>query len=268
MIGKPNVGKSSLINHLLGEQRLLVTSEPGTTRDAVDNEIEFQGKKYIFIDTAGLRRKSKIEEKLERISTVRAIRAIERAHLVVLMIDAMESATDQDAKLAGLILRRGRACILLLNKWDLVPKPDAAEGEIKKELKQSLWHIDFAPILPISVKTGAGLDKLFPTITEVIEQYNRKIPTRDLNKKLEQILTRTQLPNKQGKPFKIFYATQTRVRPPTFVLFVNYPDIIKDAFERFLQKSIAEEFRILRDPHCPPIPSPLRKAQSPIDHFS
>ena len=248
VIGKPNVGKSSLINHLLGEQRLLVTSEPGTTRDAVDNEIEFQGKKYIFIDTAGLRRKNKIEDKLERISTVRAIRAIERAHLVILMIDAMESATEQDAKLAGLILRRGRACILLLNKWDLVPKPDAAEGEIKKELKQSLWHIDFAPILPISVKTGAGLDELFPTITAVIEQYNRKIPTRDLNKRLEQILTRTQLPNRQGKPFKIFYATQTRVRPPTFVMFVNYPDIIKDAFERFLQKSLAEEFEFFGTP--------------------
>ena len=248
VIGKPNVGKSSLINYLLGEARLLVTSEPGTTRDSVDNEVEFQGKRYIFIDTAGLRRKAKIDEKLERISTLRSLRAMERASLVLLMIDAREGPTDQDAKLAGLILRRGRACIILLNKWDLVAKPDVAGEEIKKDIERTLHHISFAPVLPISAKTGLGLREFFPTVDSVFEQYNRKITTGELNRKIEKMLTQTQMPNKQGHPLKVFYATQTRVRPPTFVLFVNYPEIIKEPFTRFLQNRLTKEFGFFGTP--------------------
>jgi len=247
VIGRPNVGKSSLINYLLGESRLLVTSEPGTTRDTVDNEVEHEGKKYVFVDTAGLRRKARIDQKLERISTIRALKAMERSNMILLMVDATEGATDQDAKLAGLILRRGRACIILVNKWDLL-KDEKEQEKTLKELRQTLLHIAFAPVLTISAKTGLGIDKLFPAIDEVFKQYNRKIATGELNRKLEQILTRTQLPNRQGRPLKVFYATQTRVRPPTFVLFVNYPEIIKQPFSRFLQNSISSEFQFSGTP--------------------
>jgi len=248
VIGKPNVGKSSLINRLIGEERLLVTSQPLTTRDAVDNEVEYKGRKYIFVDTAGVRKKRKIDQRLERLASIQAIKAIERANMALLMIDATEGATDQDAKLAGLILRRGRACVILLNKWDLVAEPGKRALEIEKEIKTTLWHIAFAPALLVSAKTGEGLERIFPAIDEVFEQYNRKISTGELNRKIERILTAAPLPHKQGKPLKIFYATQTRVRPPTFVFFVNYPEIIKEPFERFLQNRIIKEFQFSGTP--------------------
>ena len=248
VIGKPNVGKSSLINRLLKEERLLVTSQPGTTRDAVDNELVFKGKKYIFIDTAGLRKKSRIDDKLERISTFRAIKALERANLILLMIDARDSATDQDAKLAGLILRRGRACIVLLNKWDLIEEPDKELKKFSKEMVTTLRHINFAPVLTVSAKTGTGLDEIFSEIDKVFEQYNRKITTGVLNRKLEQILTEAPVPHRQGRPLKIYYGTQTRVRPPTFVFFANHPEIIKDSFERFIKNRLTAEFGFLGTP--------------------
>ncbi len=240
VIGRPNVGKSSLINRLLGEERLLVTSQPGTTRDTVDTEVEYRGKKYFFIDTAGIRRKTRIDEKLERISSIRAIKAIGRADLVLLMLDPAEGPTDQDAKLAGLLLRRGRAGIILLNKWDLVPNPGVAQDKIDQAVKKYLWHFAFAPVLPVSAKTGFGLDKLFPTIDAVFQQYQRKISTSELNRVLPLILKQTQLPNHRGQPLRIYYATQTKSRPPTFLFFVNYPEIIKEAFSRFLHSRLAQ----------------------------
>jgi GTPase len=248
VIGKPNVGKSSLINRLLREERLLVTSQPGTTRDAVDNEVEFNGKKYLFIDTAGLRKKSRIDDKLERISTFRAIKALERASLILLVIDAQDSATDQDAKLAGLVLRRGRACMVLLNKWDLMKNQDEEFRKFGKEMQTTLRHINFAPVLPVSAKTGIGLDELFPEIDKVFEQYNRKITTGTLNRKLEKILLEAPVPHKQGRPLKLYYGTQTRVRPPTFVFFANHPEIIKDSFARFLKNRIESEFEFFGTP--------------------
>jgi len=248
VIGRPNVGKSSLINRILGQERLLVTSEPGTTRDAVDTEIEFQGKKYLFIDTAGMRRKSKIDRKLERISVLRAVKAIERADIILLMVDATEGPTDQDAKLAGLFLRRAKAGIVLLNKWDLVPKPEVSLSEIESAVKTRLWHIAFAPVLPISAKTGFGLEALFPTIDKVFEQYNRRVSTGELNRKLERILTQTQLPHYQGKPLKVYYATQAGTRPPLFVFFVNYPQAIKEPFKRFLHNRLIKEFKFFGTP--------------------
>lgn len=248
VIGRPNVGKSSLVNYLLGESRLLVTSKPGTTRDAVDNEIEYQGRRYILIDTAGLRRKSKIDQKLERICTLRALKALERASLVLLMVDAVEGATDQDAKLAGVLLRRGRAGIILLNKWDLVEDPEKSGDRLKKNVETTLRHIHFAPVLRVSAKTGFGMSEIFPTVDAVFEQYNRKITTGELNRKIERILAQTRMPHKQGRPLKIFYATQTRVRPPTFTLFVNYPEIIKQPFIRFLQNRLEQEFEFFGTP--------------------
>lgn len=248
VIGRPNVGKSSLINYLLGESRLLVTSQPGTTRDAVDNELEHEGKKYILIDTAGLRRKSKIDQKLERISTLRGLKALERASLILLMVDAVEGATDQDAKLAGVLLRRGRACIILLNKWDLVSNPENSWEALKKNVETTLRHIHFAPALRVSAKTGFGMSELFPAVDAVFAQYNRKITTGELNRKIERILTQTRMPHKQGRPLKIFYATQTRVRPPTFILFVNYPEIIKEPFIRFLTNRLMQEFEFFGTP--------------------
>jgi len=240
VIGRPNVGKSSLINRLLGEERLLVTSEPGTTRDTVDTEVEHQGNRYLFIDTAGIRRKARIDQKLERISSIRAIKAIGRADIVLLMMDPAEGPTDQDAKLAGLLLRRGRAGILLLNKWDLVPNPRVARDKIDQAVKTHLWHLAFAPVLPVSAKTGYGLDKLFPVIDTVFLQYQRKVSTSELNRVLPQILKQTQLPNHRGQPLRIYYATQTRIRPPTFLFFVNYPEIIKEPFRRFLHSRLAQ----------------------------
>jgi len=248
VIGRPNVGKSSLINRLLGEERLLVTSEPGTTRDTVDTELEHLGKKYIFIDTAGVRRKSRIDQKLERISSLRAIHTIERADIVLLMLDPAEGPTDQDSKLAGIVLRRGKACIVLINKWDLVPKPDVSLEEIKKAVTTVLWHISFAPVLPISAKTGFGINKLFPTIDDVFIQYQRKVSTSELNRALGTAMKQTQLPHHHGQPLRIYYATQTKTCPPTFLFFANYPEIIKEPFRRFLQARLSRELQFFGTP--------------------
>jgi len=248
VIGRPNVGKSSLINRILGQERLLVTSEPGTTRDAVDSEVKIGGKKYIFIDTAGIRRKAKISAKLERISVLRAIKAIERADIALLMLDPMETATDQDARLGGLFLRRERAVIILLNKWDLVPKPDVSLKEIEKAVKQSLWHLSFAPVIPISAKTGYGIDKLFALIDRVYQDYQARVGTGELNRKLGKILAQAPLPNYRGKPLKIYYTTQTRTKPPSLVFFVNYPEIIKEPFKRFLANQLIKEFELIGTP--------------------
>jgi len=248
VIGRPNVGKSSLINLILGEQRLLVASEPGTTRDAVDTEVKIGEKRYIFIDTAGIRRKSKISAKLERISALRAIKAMERADIALLLLDPMESATDQDARLGGLFLRRERAGIILLNKWDLVPKPDVSLKEIEKAVRQSLWHLSFAPVIPISAKTGYGMDKLFPLIDRVYQDYQVRIGTGELNRMLGKILAQAPLPNYRGKPLKIYYTTQTRTKPPGLVFFVNYPEIIKEPFKRFLANQLIQEFQLIGTP--------------------
>ncbi len=248
VLGRPNVGKSSLVNRLLGEERLLVTSIPGTTRDTVDTELEHDGKQYIFIDTAGVRRKSKIDEKLERISSLRSIKAIERSHLVLLMLDPSEGPTDQDAKLGGLLLRRGRACIVLVNKWDLVGKPELALKKIESEVQATLWHIPYAPVLPVSAKTGFGLKALFPTIDKVFEQFRRKVTTGELNRALEKVMTQAPLPHHRGQPLRVYYATQVRTRPPTFLFFANYPEIIKEPFHRFLSSRLALELGFMGTP--------------------
>ncbi|RMG74225.1 MAG: ribosome biogenesis GTPase Der [Nitrospirae bacterium] len=240
IVGKPNVGKSTLVNALSGRERMIVSDRPGTTRDAVDTVCKYYGRKYILVDTAGLRRKARVSYSLERYMVVRAIRSIDRADVVVLLIDALEGITEQDQKIASLIDRYGKGIILAFNKWDLVEEPDRRLQELKRQLQWKLSFISYAPVITLSGLNRKRTTKLFPLVDEIIAERNKRIPTAELNRFKDSLSEN--LPTHRGKRVKVFYATQTDTAPPAFVFFVNYPEAFKREYIRYMEKRLREVF--------------------------
>lgn len=242
VLGKPNVGKSTLVNKLLGEERLITSPVPGTTRDSIDTYITRDDKNYLFIDTAGIRRKSKITFSVERHSVFRAIRSMERADIALLMIDAQEGPTHQDARLAELISDKGKSCIVLLNKWDLVPKEAAETPDIEGILKEGLLAVGYAPVVIISALIGRGVEKIFDRIDTVYENFSRRIPTRRLNDFLKRVIEKTPPPVYKGKDIKFYYISQPLTKQPTFVIFTNEIKGVPENYKRFLESRLRDEF--------------------------
>lgn len=242
IVGKPNVGKSSLINKLLGENRLIVSDIAGTTRDAVDTEITYGDKEYIFIDTAGLRRKNKIKEELEKFMIVRTVSAVERADVVVMMIDAVEGVTEQDAKIAGIAHERGKAVIIVVNKWDAVEKDDKTIYRVTERVRDTLSYMPYAEILFVSAKTGLRLNKLFETINMVSENHAMRVSTGVLNEIMAEAVAMQQPPSDKGKRLKLYYITQVAVKPPTFIIFVNDKELMHFSYTRYIENQIRETF--------------------------
>ena len=242
VVGKPNVGKSSLINHLLGEERVIVSEIAGTTRDAIDTEITWQDREYVFIDTAGLRRKSKIKEELERFSIIRAVTAVERADVVIVVIDATEGVTEQDAKIAGIAHERGKGIIIAVNKWDAIEKDDKTIYKHTDRIRQILSFMPYAEILFISAKTGQRTRKLFDMIDVVLENNSMRVATGVLNEIMTEAVAMQQPPSDKGKRLKLFYITQVAVKPPTFVIFVNDKELMHFSYTRYLENRIREAF--------------------------
>ena len=248
VIGRPNVGKSSLINHILGENRLIVANEAGTTRDAIDTMVENQYGKFIFTDTAGLRKRGKVESGVERYSVLRSLAAVERSRVCVIMIDATVGFTEQDSKVAGYAHDQGKACIIAVNKWDAVEKDSYTMDKMRKQLEEDFSFMSYAPILFISAKTGQRLDKLFETIQYVDVQNCTRIPTGALNEMLARSTARVQPPSDKGKRLKIFYITQSSTRPPTFVAFVNQKALFHFSYQRYIENQIRENFGLTGTP--------------------
>ena len=242
IIGKPNVGKSSLVNRLLGENRVIVSDIAGTTRDAVDTAIRYNGEEYVFIDTAGLRRKSKVKEDLERYSIIRAVTAVERADVTLLVIDATEGVTEQDAKIAGLAHDRGKGIVIVVNKWDAVEKDDKTMQKHTERIRQILSFMPYAEIMFISAKTGQRTGKIFDMIRMVMENNSMRISTGVLNEIVTEAVAMQQPPSDKGKRLKIYYSTQVSVKPPTFVIFVNEKQLMHFSYVRYLENRIRDAF--------------------------
>ena len=242
VVGKPNVGKSSIINKLVGENRFIVSDIAGTTRDAVDTEVIHEGTPYVFIDTAGLRRKSKIKEELERYSIIRTVSAVERADVVVVVIDATEGVTEQDAKIAGIAHERGKGIIVAVNKWDAIEKTDKTIYEYTRKIKEVLSFIPYAEYLFISAATGQRLTKLFEMIDVVRQNQNLRVATGVLNEIMTEAVAMQQPPSDKGKRLKIYYMTQVAVKPPTFVIFVNDKELMHFSYTRYLENQIRNAF--------------------------
>lgn len=242
VVGKPNVGKSSIINRLVGANRVIVSDIAGTTRDAIDSEIIHEGKEYIFIDTAGLRRKSKVKEELERYSIIRTVTAVERANVVILVIDATEGVTEQDAKIAGIAHERGKGVIIAVNKWDAIEKDDRTMQKYTKDIRSTLSYMPYAELIFISAVSGQRLNKLFELIDMVIENHSLRIGTGVLNEIMMEAVALQQPPSDKGKRLKLFYITQVSVKPPTFVIFVNDKELMHFSYTRYLENKIREAF--------------------------
>lgn len=242
VVGKPNVGKSSLINKLLGEDRVIVSDIAGTTRDAVDAKVKWKDREYIFIDTAGLRRKGKIKEEIERYSVIRTVTAVERADVVVVVIDATEGVTEQDAKIAGIAHERGKGVIIAVNKWDAVEKDDKTIYKHTNRIREVLAYMPYAELVFISAKSGQRLPKLFETIDAVIENQTLRIQTGVLNEILSEAVAMQQPPSDRGKRLKIFYMTQVGVKPPTFVIFVNDKELMHFSYTRYIENKVRDAF--------------------------
>ncbi|MCI8299238.1 MAG: ribosome biogenesis GTPase Der [Lachnospiraceae bacterium] len=242
IVGKPNVGKSSLINRLVGEERVIVSDIAGTTRDAVDTDIIWNGREYIFIDTAGLRRKSKIKEELERFSIIRAVTAVERADVVIILIDAEEGVTEQDAKIAGIAHDRGKGIIIAVNKWDAIEKNDKTVYKYTERIREILSFMPYAEIMFISAKTGQRTQKLFDMIDIVLENNAMRVATGVLNEIMTEAVAMQQPPSDKGKRLKLYYITQVAVKPPTFVIFVNDKELMHFSYTRYLENRIRDAF--------------------------
>ena len=242
IVGKPNVGKSSIINKLIGNNRVIVSDIAGTTRDAIDTPVVYNKKEYVFIDTAGLRRKNKIKEEIERYSIIRTVAAVERADIVVIVIDATEGVTEQDAKIAGIAHERGKGIIIAVNKWDAIEKNDKTIYEHTNKIRQTLSFMSYAEILFISAKTGQRLNKLYELIDTIIESQNLRVPTGVINEILTEAVAMQQPPSDKGKRLRIYYMTQVAVKPPTFVMFVNDKKLTHFSYTRYIENKIRESF--------------------------
>ncbi|MBP3462419.1 MAG: ribosome biogenesis GTPase Der [Tyzzerella sp.] len=242
IVGKPNVGKSSIVNKLLGKNRVIVSNIAGTTRDAIDTAIKYNGKEYIFIDTAGLRRKNKIKEELERYSIIRTVTAVERADVVLMVIDATEGVTEQDAKIAGIAHERGKGIIIVVNKWDAIEKNDKTMYEFEKQIRQTLAYMPYAEIMYVSAETGQRLNKLYEMIDMVMENQTLRVATGVLNEIMAEAVAMQQPPSDKGKRLKLYYITQVSVKPPTFVIFVNDKELMHFSYTRYLENKIREAF--------------------------
>lgn len=242
IVGKPNVGKSSIINKLIGENRVIVSDVAGTTRDAIDTEVVHNGREYVFIDTAGLRRKNKIKEELERFMIIRTVGAVERADVVVLVIDATEGVTEQDAKIAGIAHERGKGGIIAVNKWDAIEKDDKTIYKHTNKIKEVLSYMPYAEMIFISAKSGQRLPKLFDLIDMVIENHSLRVATGVLNEIMTEAVALQQPPSDKGKRLKLYYITQVSVKPPTFVIFVNDKELMHFSYTRYIENRIREAF--------------------------
>ena len=242
IVGKPNVGKSSIINKLIGEKRVIVSDIAGTTRDAVDTQVKYNGKEYVLIDTAGLRKKSKIKDELEHFMIVRTVAAVERCDVCVLVIDATEGITAQDAKIAGIAHERGKAMIIAVNKWDAIEKDNKTTNEFTKEIRTVLSYMPYAEILFVSAETGQRLPKLFETIDAVMENHAMRVQTGVLNEIMVEAVAMQQPPTDKGKRLKLFYITQVAVKPPTFVIFVNDKELMHFSYTRYIENKIRDTF--------------------------
>lgn len=242
IIGRPNVGKSSMVNALLQSPRCIVSDIPGTTRDAVDAPLEYEGVKYVLVDTAGIRRKGKTVLVLEKFSVIMALKAIERCDIAVLVLDGNEGVTEQDATIAGYAYERGRGCVIAINKWDLAQEKEARFHEFREKVLDKLKFLDFAPVFAVSAKTGYNLNGFFPTVSKVYREYTRQIPTGMLNECIEKAIQKNPMSQYRGKFLKMYYLTQVRDRPPTFRCFVNYPDGIHFSYRRYLTNSLRKSF--------------------------
>ena len=242
IIGKPNVGKSSLINKLAQEDRVIVSDSAGTTRDAIDTDITYDGKEYVFIDTAGLRRKNKIKEEIERYSIIRAVTAVERADVCIIVIDATEGVTEQDAKIAGIAHERGKGIIIAVNKWDAIEKDDKTIYRHTEKIRQILSFMPYAEIIFISAKSGQRLNKIFELIDVVIANNSMRVATGVLNEIVTEAVAMQQPPSDKGKRLRIYYTTQVAVKPPTFVIFVNDKELMHFSYTRYLENRIRETF--------------------------
>ena len=248
IIGKPNVGKSSLVNKILGEERVIVSNMAGTTRDAIDSYFENEFGKYVFIDTAGIRRKSKVNESIEKFSVMRTLLAIQRADVCLMMIDATQGVTDQDAKIAGEAHEAGKGVILVINKWDEIEKDTYTIEQFKKEAYNKLSYLTYAPIIKKKKKTGQRVHKLFEMINQVASQNALRVPTSTLNEVLNEAVAIVQPPTDKGKRLKIYYMTQATTKPPTFVVFVNDKELFHFSYERYLINQLRKEFGLIGTP--------------------
>ena len=248
VVGRPNVGKSSLINRILGEKRLLVSDMPGTTRDAIDSVCTINKQEYVLIDTAGIRRKSKVSLKLEKFSIIKALKSLDRCDVALILIDACEGITQQDITVAGYAYERGCGCIMLLNKWDIVEKEKKSVNKYYDQLKIEAKFLSFAPVLTISAKTGLRVSKIFSLIQQVQSQYSKRLGTGRLNKILKQAVEKNEPSLHRGKRIKFYYATQVSAKPPTFVIFVNYPDAVHFSYKRYLINQIREKASLDKTP--------------------
>ena len=248
ILGRPNVGKSTLVNRILGAPRVIVSPIPGTTRDAVDTLFERDAQKYLLIDTAGIRRKGKTREKLEKISIIKALQSIDKSHVCVILIDADEGAAEQDLHIAGYVKERYRACVIGVNKWDVFEPDSKRRKNFLEDLKYRFRFMPFAPVLTFSALTGKGAQKVLPTVREVFTQYNSRISTGILNRALQEAVSAHEPPIVRGRRLKFFYGTQAGTRPPMFVLFCNYPNDIHFSYERFLVNKFRESFGLDKTP--------------------
>ena len=242
VIGKPNVGKSSLINRILGEERVIVSNMAGTTRDAIDSYYENDKGKYILIDTAGMRKKSKVDDRIEKFSVLRATMAIERCDVCLIMIDAQEGVTEQDTKVAGLAHEAGKACIIVVNKWDAIEKDDKTMDKMRQDVRRDLAYMTYAPILFISAKTGQRVERLFELINYVNDQASLRITTGMLNTVLADATARVQPPTDKGRRLKIYYMTQVGIKPPHFVVFCNDAQLFHFSYQRYIENQIRNTF--------------------------
>jgi len=242
VVGRPNVGKSSLVNSLLGEERVIVSDIPGTTRDAIDTHIEVNGKKMTIIDTAGMRRKSRINENIEFYSNVRALRAIDRSDVVLIVLDATQEISEQDKRIAGLAHEGGKASIFVVNKWDLIEKDSSTMNEFREKIKKEFSFMTYAPMIFISAKTGQRVNRIFELINFVMDQYTFRVKTRLLNELVEEATALVEPPSFKGKKLKVYYATQTGIKPPTFVFFINDIELFHFSYVRYLENKLRETF--------------------------